>query len=146
MTAADLDRYRLKPVARVHISGQRFVIDITDPDAVKLGKCIYAFLIRGKVVRVRSSKAPLERRLKAYERDITHALKREKSPAPAEEAQKWREQLPAGREGVIYARPGTKVKTPIGEFPAYLDEESVLIGKLFDEQPHDHVINRNKHR
>ena len=146
MTAADLDRYRLKPVARVHISGQTFVIDITDPEAVKHKKCIYAFLIGGKVVRVGSSKAPLDSRLKNYERHITHALKDEKSPTPASEAKKWREILPAGREGVIYARPGTKVKTPIGEFPAYLDEESVLIGKLFDEQPHDHVINRNKHR
>ena len=146
MTAADLDRYRLKPVARVHISGQTFVIDITDPEAVKHKKCIYAFLIGGKVVRVGSSKAPLDSRLKNYERHITHALKGEKSPAPASEAKKWRKSLPAGREGIIYARRGTEVTTPIGKFPAYLDEESVLIGELFREQPHDHVINRNKHR
>ncbi len=146
MTAADLNKYRLKQVARVHISGRRFIIDNKDPEVVKDKECIYAFLVGGKVVRVGSSKAPLDRRLKAYERDITHALRGEKSPAPASEAKKWRKQLPAGTEGVIYARRGTEVKTHIGKFRAYLDEESILIGKLFREQPHDHVINRNKHR
>ena len=146
MTAADLKKYGLKPVARVHIAGRRFVIDNKDPDKVKREECIYAFLIGGKVVRVGSSKAPLDSRLKNYERHITHALKGEKSPTPASEAKKWRKSLPAGREGIIYARRGTEVTTPIGKFPAYLDEESVLIGELFREQPHDHVINRNKHR
>ena len=146
MTAADLKKYGLKPVARVHIAGRRFVIDNKDPDKVKREECIYAFLIGGKVVRVGSSKAPLDSRLKNYERHITHALKGEKSPTPASEAKKWRRSLPAGREGIIYARRGKKVTTPIGTFRIYMDEESILIGRLFDEQPHDHVLNRNKHR
>ena len=96
--------------------------------------------------RIGSSKEPLRSRLKDYELDISHALKKEKSPAPPEEAEKWRKALPPGSSGVIYARRGTMVKTPIREFRAYLDEESVLIGKLFDEEPPDHILNRNKHR
>ena len=146
MNAAKLIKYGLVPVARVRIVDRNLIIDITDPKTVKLEMCIYAFLIEGKVYRIGSSKAPLENRLKDYERDISHALKKEKSPAPLEEAKKWRKALPPGSSGVIYARQGTMVKTPIGEFPAYLDEESVLIGKLFAEEPHDHVLNRNKHR
>jgi hypothetical protein len=110
--------------------------------------CIYAFLIEGKVYRIGSSKAPLENRLKDYKRDITNALNDRKSPAPPEEAEKWKKILPAGRSGVIYTRPGWSVTTPIKTFPAYMDEESLLIEELFkdgDLTP-DEILNRNKHR
>ena len=146
MNAADLKKYGLKPVARVHLADRELIIDITDPETVKLRKCVYAFLMGGEVVRIGSSKSPLENRLKDYTRDISNALKGKKSPAPDQEARKWKERLPAGSSGVIYARQGTMVKTPIGEFPAYLDEESILIGRLFAEEPPDHILNRNKHR
>ena len=146
MNAADLTNYGLVPVARVRIVDQNLIIDITDQKNVKLKMCIYAFLMGDGYFRIGSSKEPLENRLKDYKRDISHALKGEKSPAPNEEAEKWRKALPPGSSGVIYARRGTMVKTPIAEFPAYLDEESILIGKLFDEEPPDHILNRNKHR
>ena len=146
MNAADLKRYGFKPVARVQIAERVFEIDNKDPDAVKLTECIYAFVAGGKVVRVGSSKAPLGTRLKDYERDITNALNGRKSPAPAEEARKWRKALPSGSSGTVYARRGTIVTTPLGKFPVYMDEESRLIGMLFNEHPHDHVINRYKHR
>ncbi len=146
MNAADLIKYGLKRVARVRLADRELIIKITDPDAVKLQKCIYAFLIGGEVVRVGSSKAPLQGRLRNYERHITNALHHKKSPTPDEEAKKWRKLLRGGTSGEIYARQGPMVKSPIGEFPAYLDEESILIGKLFAEEPRDHILNRNKHR
>ncbi len=146
MTAEDLTKYGLVLVAHVRIADQNLRIDITDQKTVKREMCIYAFLIDGKVYRIGSSKAPLENRLKDYERDISHALKDEKSPAPPQEAEQWSKQLPAGISGDIYARQGWSVTTPIETFHAYMDEESLLIGKLFDEKPHDHILNRNKHR
>lgn len=146
MNAAKLTEYRLVPVATCCIEDQKLEIVVTDREAVKLEKCIYAFLIDGKVVRIGSSKAPLEKRLKSYERDISNALAGKKSPAPADEKEKWRKILSAGKSGIIYARRGTEVTTPIGKFPAYLDEESILIGKIFKELPPDQILNRNKHR
>jgi hypothetical protein len=148
MNATDLKRFGLVQVAHFHIAGRNFIIDPPYQERVKIDKCIYAFLIDGKVVRIGSSKAPLKDRLRDYELHISHALKGEKSPTPKKEAKKWRELLPAGISGDIYARRGTKVKTPILKkpFPAYLDEESILIGMLFDEPQHDHILNRNKHR
>jgi|ERR1039457_1085415 hypothetical protein len=146
MNAADLKKYGLKPVAHVHIEGKDLKIEIVDLEAAKHKKCIYAFLMGGGYFRIGSSKVPLRSRLKDYVRDISHALKKEKSPAPLEEAKKWRKALPPGSSGVIYARQGTMVKTRISKFRAYLDEESILIGKLFEEHPRDHILNRNRHR
>jgi hypothetical protein len=79
-------------------------------------------------------------------RDISHALKDEKSPAPREEAKKWRRALPPGISGVLYARQGWSVTTPIKAFPAYLDEESILIGRMCETTQPDRILNRNKHR
>jgi hypothetical protein len=146
MTAADLTKYGLAQVARVRIEDRKFIIDITDSNTVDLEECIYAFLIGGKVVRIGSSKAPLKDRLKSYERHITHALNGKKSPAPEKEAKKWSELLPPGASGDIYARQATTVTTPLGEIRVYMDEESILIGKLFSEEPHDHILNRCKYR
>jgi hypothetical protein len=146
MNAADLTKYELVPVARVHIADRELKIDITDLETVKLEKCIYAFLIGGKVVRIGSSKARLEKRLKNYEKHITDALNDRKSPAPPEEVEKWKKILPAGTTGIIYARKGWPVTTPVGEFHAYMDEESLLIGEMWKSTPKDHILNRNKHR
>jgi hypothetical protein len=148
MNAAKLRKYCLVPVATCCIEDLKLKIEFTDLEAVKLEECIYAFLIDGKVVRIGSSKAKLEKRLRNYERDITNALNDRKSPAPAEEAELWSEKLPAGTSGIIYARQGWSVTTPIKTFKAYMDEESLLIGELFsdDDLPHDQILNRNKHR
>jgi len=146
MNAANLKKYGLKPVARVHIEGKNLKIEIVDLEAAKHKECIYAFLMGDGYFRIGSSKEPLGSRLMGYQRDISHALKKEKSPAPPDEAKKWRKALPPGISGVIYARRGTLIKTPIGKFRAYLDEESILIGKLFEEHSPEKIINRNKHR
>jgi hypothetical protein len=81
-------------------------------------------------------------------RDITRALNNEKSPAPPEEADLWLKKLPAGTSGTIYARPGSTVKTPLGKFRAYMDEESLMINEIFKdgELSPDQILNRNKHR
>jgi hypothetical protein len=146
MNAADLKKYGLKPVARVYIEGKDLKIMLDDLEAAKHKECIYAFLSGNGYFRIGSSKEPLRSRLKDYVRDISHALKGEKSPAPPEEAEKWRKALPPGSFGVIYARQGTEVTTPIKKFRAYLDEESLLIGEMWDTTPPDHILNRNKHR
>jgi hypothetical protein len=147
MTAKDLiKKWRLTRVARVRIEdGKRLVIDKRDPEAVKQLKCIYAFLIAGKV-RVGSSKAKLDNRLTRYEKDFTRALNGETSSTPSQEAKRWKRSLPAGSFGFIYARPGTIVKTPLGEISAYLDEESEMIGELGKRLHEDQILNRNKHR
>jgi hypothetical protein len=150
MNAAKLTKYGLVPVARVRIVDRKFEIYDKNLERIKLDKCIYAFLIGRKVYRVGSSKAPLEKRLRNYELHITHALNGRKSPAPAEEAEKWKKILPDGISGDIYARKGWSVKTPIkiNKFPAYMDEESLLIEELYsdgDLTP-DQILNRNKHR
>jgi hypothetical protein len=90
----------------------------------------------------------LEKRLKSYERDISNALAGKKSPAPADEKEKWRKKLPAGKLGYIYAREGSEVTTPLGIFRTYLDEESLMIGEIFDDKDltPDQILNRNKHR
>ena len=154
MTYEDLKKYLIKcgleKVASCRIVDREFKIKIFDPEPeiVTHGKCIYVFLMESGYIRVGSTKAPLKKRLRNYELHITHALRREKSPAPDEEATKWRMALSGGKSGTVYAREGTRVKTRVQDkpFPTYLDEESLLIGKMFDEWPHDLIINRNKHR
>jgi hypothetical protein len=139
MTATMLAEYGLVPVARVHIADRKLVIEITDHETVKLDKCVYAILIGDEVARVGSSKAPLRNRLKSYERDITGALN---GGRYHEEAPLWSEKLTRAGFGIIFARQGTLVTTPVGEFRTYLDEESLLIGRFH----HVGSLNRGKHR
>jgi hypothetical protein len=78
----------------------------------------------------------------AYRRDISGRWKKPdgKSCCPKSEADGWRACLEAAGHGEVFARQGTAVITPIGTFPAYLDEESILIGR------HRPPLNRNTHR
>ncbi len=140
MSSEILGRYGLVPVATVRIVDGHFKIEISDSDMLERDRCIYAFLVGNEIVRIGSSKAPLKVRLKAWERDVTNALQRRKSPTPTKEADQWDAMLKQHGSGMIFARPGTVVKTPVGEISTYLDEESVLIGK------HKPRLNRSKHR
>ena len=139
MTSKDLLKYRLQPIGRARIVGSKLEVRITDHRIESQEKCVYAFCAGAKVLRIGSSKAPLGSRLRRFGRDVTRALRHQKSPTPRWEAIGWKENL-AERAGRVYARPGTQVRTPIGRFRAYLDEESILIGRF---QP---ILNRNKHR
>jgi len=140
MSLDTMSDYGLKLVGSFSIDGATFVIHIIDGSLVREQRCIYAFVIDGKVVRIGSSKGVLARRLAAWERDVSRALAGDKSPTPAWEAAAWKELLGTHKFGEIFARPGTDVETPIGRISAYLDEESVLIGR------HRPSLNRNMHR
>jgi len=122
------------------IIGSLFIIEITDRAAVKLERCLYAFLVGDVILRIGSSKAPLIKRLRSWELHVTHALNGRKSSIPDWEAAAWNEELSTHGKGVIYARQGASVTTSVGKFDAYLDEESVLIGR------HLPRLNRRKHR
>jgi len=132
--------YGLKRVASVLLKEEKFVIEVEDETAVKLEKTVYAFVINGEFVRIGSSKAPLIKRLRSWERDVTRRLQGKESSTPDWEANEWRSRLEKYKEGVVYARQGTEITTPVGTFPVYLDEESILIGR------HLPPLNRSKHR
>lgn len=132
--------YGLAPFATVHLDGDRFLIDITGPDVASREKSIYAFVIGGEIVRIGSSKAVLASRMRSWERDVSGALSGRKTSTPPWEAEAWRELLTKYPGGAVYARTGTIVETPVGTFSAYLDEESLLIGRY---RP---ALNRNFHR
>ena len=136
----DIKKYKLKRVARFFMDKNKFKIEIKDEKIAALEKTIYAFVINGKFVRIGSSKGVLRRRFRVWERDVTNRLKGKKSPTPEREARGWENLLRKYGEGYVFARQGTIVKTPVGNFPAYLDEESVLIGR------HSPPLNRSKHR
>lgn len=140
MTAAELSEYGFLPVATVRITNCSFEIETTDEELVQKDKCIYAFLVGGEVIRIGSCKRPLARRLKDWERDVTKALKGEKSHTPDKEASVWKDEMRRHGHGTVFARRGTCITTPVGTFRAYLDEESILIGK------HTPRLNRSKHR
>jgi hypothetical protein len=140
MSLEILTHYGLVPVATVRIIEGEFKIQISDSDMVARDRCIYAFLVGNEIVRIGSSKAPLKRRLKDWERDVTNALQHRKSPTPTKEADAWDAILKQHGSGTIFARPGTVVTTPIGEISTYLDEEIVLIDK------YNPILDRKKHR
>jgi len=60
---------------------------------------------------------------------LPNALCHKKSSTPDWEAAEWRSCLHQHNGGEVYARIATTVTTPIGTFPAYMDEESVLINR-----------------
>ena len=140
MTAIQLSEYGFVPVATVRIADRRFIIEITNYEIAQLEKCIYAFLVGDIIVRIGSSKARLANRLKSWDRDVTKTLNGKKSSTPSEEAAGWDKELSQHGTGTIFARQGTVVTTPVGTFCAYLDEESVLIGRYLP------LFNRSKHR
>jgi hypothetical protein len=140
MTAANLDEYGLVPVATFHIADRALKIEIINHEITKLERCIYAFLVDDVIVRIGSSKAKLRSRLRRCERDVTEALNGRKSSTPEWEAELWNNVLSPNKVGLVFARQGTMVRTPVGTFPAYQDEESILLGK------HQPKLNRNMHR
>jgi hypothetical protein len=138
-----LRAYGMKKVAEVRIAdGSRFAISITDTVLASLETCIYAFLVGGKIMRIGSSKAPLWKRLRSWERLVTARWQNPDGPSdtPQWEADGWRKCLEDYGCGEIHARQGTEVTTPVGVFCAYLSEESVLIGR------HRPSLNRSMHR
>lgn len=127
-------------MANVKIVDGKFIIDASDPEAMRLTESVYAFLIGEEIVRIGSSKGVLRTRFNAWQRDITNAMCGRRSSAPPWEGEFWLSMLPSGVTGTVWARKGTTITTPAGRFNAYLSEESHLIGR------HLPRMNRSKHR
>ncbi len=135
-----LSNYGLIKIGKFAIINDQFTIDISDKAMIEQVRCIYAFVIDGKIVRIGSSKAPLKKRMASWRSEVTKALKGERSQTPIAEASKWKELLSESKCAELFARQGSTVATPVGEIITYLDEESVLIGR------YSPVLNRSKHR
>jgi hypothetical protein len=141
MSSAALIAYGMQRIARIELpDDQTFLITLEFPGAESWEKAIYAFLVGNEIKRVGSSKGRLGGRLKSWSRDVTNALRGRKSPTPAWEAAECRNCLHQHKGGEVYARIATTVITSIGAFPAYMDEESVLINR------HQPPLNRHTNR
>lgn len=137
--------YGMRPVASVSLpSREHFVVQMTEPDAGSWTCAIYAFLIGDEICRIGSSKGALGGRFRSWSRDLTARLGNmygpEKMATNATEAAQSRARLEQHGPGLVFARQGTMVFTPVGVISAYLDEESVLIGR------HLPALNNSKHR
>lgn len=119
--------YGMVPVASVSIDGALFKVDVTDQQTAALSGCVYAFVVGGIAVRIGSSKGVLRGRLAAWQRDVSKNLAGITSSTRDPEGIGWRARLPPGVVGTVFARQGTIVTTPVGTFPAYLNEECALI-------------------
>lgn len=135
-----LKKYKFKRVGRFFLRKKQFIIEIEDKRTTDLGKTIYIFVTGKEIARIGSSKGILRHRFRAWERDVTSRLRGRNSSTLLWEAKAWQKLLKQHGEGVIFARQGTKVQTPVGTIHTYLDEESVLIGR------HLPPLNRSKHR
>jgi len=127
MSAADLSRYEMRRIGNVRITDGRFSISLTDPIAADIQRCIYAYLVADEILRIGSSKGKLSLRLRAWQSDVSNALAGDYSRTPQREAEIWRSMLNEHGTGYIYARGGTLVTTPVGEFNLYQYEERTLI-------------------
>lgn len=125
---------------------QSFSIELTLKEALQWERSIYIFLFNDEIIRVGSSKGKLGNRMKQWDRDVTNALHKmkglsmKKSNTPEWEANNWYNLLSVYNSGKIYAREGATVRTPVGEFKAYMDEESILINR------HKPRLNRHTNR
>ena len=127
MSEQKLRTYALRPIGTARIRDDNFKIEIIDTDISATPFCIYAFLVDDEVVRVGSTQHPLRIRMRQWERDVSRAMKGQKSPTRAEEVVIWRELLPDGKYAHIFARPGTCAHTPVGLLNCYRIEEEALI-------------------
>ncbi len=129
MSQSRIIECELRHIGTVSLYDDSFRINLHDASLLSAVECVYAFTVEDEVVRVGSSKAPLGKRFKAWERDVSRALNGLPSPTSQLEADGWRARLSVSA-GKVYARPGTLVCTPVGTFRAYLDEERALIQEL----------------
>ena len=116
----------MQELGTISIEVNTFSLNIDDYRSLDMTCAIYAFLIGDEIVRIGSSKSPLRSRFRAWQNDVSRALAGEKSPTPTEQAEEFRALLKANA-GAVFARPGTVLWSPIGEFNAYLAEEKALI-------------------
>lgn len=133
-----LEEMKFQKIGLFFIKEKKFIIKCDD-EFLDLEKMIYIHTINDEIIRIGSSKNKLKNRMKSWERDVSKSLNGEKSSTPFWESEIWNKLLNE-KIGVLFGRPGTVVKTPVGEFNSYLSEESFLIGKFLPK------MNRSKHR
>ena len=129
MSAEKLLSCGLRPVGTVQILDGRFTISLSTPEAADFERCLYAFLVGNEIMRIGSSKGKLRLRIRAWEADVSHGLAGDYSRTRQSEAEIWRTTLLEYGTGHLYARLGTVVTTPVGEFNLYQIEERALIEK-----------------
>ena len=138
---SQLEQLGFRRCARFTLEGVDFRVEIECEETCSLTCCIYAFVIGGEIVRIGSSKAKLKKRILTYPYYVGGRLQGRNTDTSELEAQDWKSRLDrAGGVGFVFARRGTEVTTPVGTFPTYLDEESILLGRF--KPP----LNRSKHR
>lgn len=141
MSRTQLEAYGLVKVGRIALpDALTFQVLLEHPEAALWERVIYAFLVGDEIMRVGSSKGRFSHRVSAWTRDVTKALRGQRSSTPLWEAEAWRDHLMKHNGGEVFARVATTVVTPVGEFPAYMDEESILINR------HRPRLNRHKNR
>ena len=134
-----MSEYEMQLGANISMCDNNFSIEVFD-NFKDLEKCVYIIIVGNEIVRIGNTKNKFYQRMRRYELDISKKLEGKKSNTPEWEATSWKERIQKHKQGFVYVRKGWQVKTPVGEFNAYMDEESVLIGR------HLPPLNRSKHR
>ena len=136
-----LEDLGMNPVARFYVDRDEFHVDFVGDEIAEQDCCIYAFVIGDEIVRIGSCKSTLRVRLKATKRHFHDSIFRGKyTPTSKEDGEFMREQMKSHGHGIVWGRQGTMVTTPVGTFPAYLDEESILLGRY--RPPLNHSFHR----
>ena len=133
-----LKKYKFIKIGSFYIHKNNFIVNY-DNKFNEIEQSIYIHVIDNKIMRVGSSKNKFKIRMKSWERDVSKALKGQKSSTPLWEAEIWRKKL-SNKIGDLYFRKGWEIETPVGKINSYMSEESFLIGKFKPE------MNRSKHR
>jgi hypothetical protein len=125
-----LKGYGFIPVAEVRIlDDDRFHIAIDDGETREWANCIYAFVINDEIVRIGSTQQRLRVRMGNWQKNVTDALRGQKSETPEKEADLWRQELSDFGSGQLWARKGTNFVSEIlhDEMSAHESEEKALI-------------------
>lgn len=108
MTNRRLEEIGFYKVGHIWISDSEFVVKYdVRPEAEWWVCSLYAFRIRGEVVRIGKTEAVLRQRIAAWQRDVSGALKgkHHKGGTTKKEANDWSGLLPPGRHGDFLAMP-----------------------------------------
>lgn len=128
-----LHEYGLQTVGELYCADGKLGYSLNE-NASRLERCIYAIVIGEDIVRIGGSKSPLKCRIRRYPADINKSLAKtveDGKGTPRWEAESWRSRLQEhDKPGLVWARQGTTVESPIGTINIYLSEEQYLLEKF----------------
>jgi len=129
----ELARMGFRLVGHLKWSENGLLADIDNPAAEWICS-VYAIVFQDRMLRIGASKKPLRSRIRSYRTYIMKSIKCEGvgTPTPLWEALRWKELLLI-EPAEIWARPGSLVRTPLGQLNAYLTEERALIQRYKPE-------------